>query len=77
MAIIQSTGGSLLTGGKVIEGAGTNRVFEGVGAPTNGTSGTFAGSAPVGAFYRNSANGNLYKNTNTQASPTWTLGVFS
>jgi hypothetical protein len=42
------------------------------GAPTNGTSGTFAGIAMKGALLVDTTNAILYINTNTQASPTWT-----
>ncbi len=44
----------------------------GTGAPTNGTSGTGAGSAGPGSVYIDYATGNWYMNTNTKASPTWT-----
>jgi len=43
------------------------------GAPVDGTSGTFAGIAQKGDLLLDSTNGNVYQNTNTQASPTWTL----
>ncbi len=43
------------------------------GAPTNGTSGTYANLAGPGALLIDNTNGNLYINTNTKASPTWTL----
>jgi len=41
------------------------------GAPTNGTSGTFAGFAGPGTLLLDFTNGVAYINTNTQASPTW------
>ena len=43
-------------------------------APTNGTSGDGAGFAEAGSLYidRTSTTGELYINTNTKASPTWT-----
>jgi hypothetical protein len=44
-----------------------------VGAPSNGTSGTLAGFAEPGDLLVNTSSGTLYQNTNTQASPTWTL----
>lgn len=44
----------------------------GNGAPTNGTSGTYAGQIPKGATYQDMTNGVLYVNTGTQASPTYT-----
>jgi hypothetical protein len=43
------------------------------GAPTSGTSGTFVGQAGPGALLIDYTNSNLYINTNTLASPTWTL----
>lgn len=43
------------------------------GAPTDGTSGTGAGFAGPGSMYVNIANGKWYTNTNTKASPTWTV----
>lgn len=39
-------------------------------APSNGTSGTLAGAAPIGAILLTSEPA-LYQNTNTVASPTW------
>lgn len=42
-------------------------------APTSGTSGTLAGIAEPGALLICTNNKTLYINTNTQASPTWTL----
>lgn len=41
--------------------------------PTNGTSGTGAGVAGKGCLLVNIGAGTLYQNTNTKASPTWTL----
>ena len=43
------------------------------GTPTDGTSGTLAGQAPRGALLINTSAAELYQNTNTMASPTWTL----
>lgn len=43
------------------------------GAPVDGVSGTGAGDAGIGSLYVNVTNGDHYRNTNTQASPTWTL----
>jgi hypothetical protein len=43
------------------------------GAPSNGTEGTGAGVAAPGCLYIDTANKKLYINTNTKASPTWTL----
>ncbi len=41
------------------------------GAPTDGTSGTFAGFAGPGSLLIDTTNTNLYMNENTKASPTW------
>jgi hypothetical protein len=49
------------------------RVLTNAGAPTNGTGGTYAGIAIKGQLLADLTNGNLYINTNTQLSPTWTL----
>lgn len=48
-------------------------VSSGSGAPSNGTSGTGVGSAGPGSLYVDIANGKWYSNTNTMASPTWTV----
>ena len=45
----------------------------GAGAPTNGTSGSYAGKLNKGSLYLDSTNGNVYINVGTQASPTWQL----
>lgn len=52
-----------------------NQIFIGTnaGAPTSGTSGTFAGVAGPGSLLIDTTNTKLYINTNTQASPTWTV----
>ena len=42
------------------------------GAPTSGTSGSYAGQGGPGALLIDYTNGILYQNTNTLASPTWT-----
>lgn len=47
--------------------------FLNAGAPTNGTSGTRAGSAYPGSLLIDTTNKKLYINTNTKASPTWTV----
>jgi hypothetical protein len=47
-------------------------IFNISGAPTNGTSGTLVGVAGPGSVLLRS-NGAIYINTNTKASPTWTL----
>lgn len=43
------------------------------GVPVDGTSGTFAGFAPPGAELIDTTGADTYQNTNTLASPTWTL----
>ena len=48
-------------------------VWAHAGAPTNGTSGTFANAAMPGDLLVDTTNKTLYQNTNTQASPTWTI----
>lgn len=47
------------------------RPYINAGAPVNGT--TFAGIAPKGALLIDTTNAKLYINTNTKASPTWTV----
>ena len=47
-------------------------VFTNAGVPTNGTGGSLAGIAGVGALLVDSTNAVTYQNTGTQASPTWT-----
>lgn len=47
--------------------------LSGTGAPTSGTSGTGVGLANVGSTYTDTSNGQIYSNTNTLASPTWTV----
>lgn len=47
------------------------------GAPTSGTSGTFVGLAGPGAILIDYTNAVLYMNTNTLASPTWTVQSLS
>ena len=51
-------------------------VEAGASAPSNGTSGTLAGVAPPASLLLKpelSGGGKVYVNTNTQASPTWTV----
>ena len=43
------------------------------GAPVDGTAGTQATAAGPGSLYIDTTNKKLYINTNTKASPTWTL----
>lgn len=52
--------------------AGGVMIVTNAGAPSNGTSGTGAGVAGPGSLLIDSTNTNLYQNTNTKASPTWT-----
>ena len=47
--------------------------FVNAGAPTDGTSGTLANYAGPGAILTDITNKKLYINTNTKASPTWTV----
>lgn len=54
----------------VIEGA-LRRCWRNAGTPTDGTSGTYAGSADPGDILIDTTNTKLYVNTNTAASPTW------
>lgn len=63
---------AVISGGKIIEGVGTLGALTNAGAPVNGGSGTFAGTATVGALLVDTTNAILYINTGTQASPTWT-----
>ena len=75
----------IISGGNIIEGAaprvgqsastsaGSIGPFENAGAPADGTSGTFAGTAKKGALLTDTTNGKLYINTNTLASPTWAV----
>ncbi len=48
------------------------RTWRYAGAPTDGVAGTYAGIVEKGDLLIDSTNANLYQNTNTQASPTWT-----
>ena len=57
--------------GGVMFGPGTY-LFSGSGAPVDGASGTGVGWAGRGSLYVNRANGTLFQNTGTVASPTWT-----
>lgn len=47
----------------------------GSGAPTSGTSGTGVNLAGPGSTYTRTSNGVIYVNTNTKASPTWTVSI--
>ncbi len=50
-------------------------IFTGSGAPSDGTSGTGAGFAAPGSLYirASTTNSKVFVNTNTTASPTWTV----
>lgn len=63
---------SIISGGNVIPGA-HSRIIAIAGAPTSGAAGTGAGSAQPGALLVDTTNGDLYINTNTSASPSWSL----
>lgn len=55
-------------------GSGYGNPLQNAGAPTNGTSGTYANqNAGPGAQLIDITNGKQYINTNTAASPTWTV----
>lgn len=56
----------------LIPGTGANQPLKFAGAPVNGTSGTFAGRAPVGVLLVDTTNSITYQNSGTVASPTWT-----
>ncbi len=47
--------------------------ISGAGTPTDGTSGDGAAFAGKGSRYTDRTAGKLYINTNTKASPTWTV----
>ena len=53
--------------------SGDTLFLSGAGAPSDGTSGTGAGTAGVGSVYINTTTGAWYRNTGTKASPTWTV----
>lgn len=48
-------------------------VLTGTATPTDGSSGTGAGVAEKGSLHLNTSDGKLRTNTNTKASPTWTV----
>ena len=62
---------TILKGGQVIAGSGLGTPLLFAGTPVDGTSGTEAGVAAVGAELIDTTTGTRYKNANTQASPTW------
>ena len=47
-------------------------LFVNTGVPTDGTSGTGAGWAGPGSICMDVSTGEIYTNTGTKASPTWT-----
>jgi hypothetical protein len=47
-------------------------IADGIGAPSNGTTGDGAGWMGKGSLYVDANTGLVYANTNTRASPTWT-----
>ena len=49
------------------------RSFRNAGDPTNGTSGTYAGIADPGDILIDTTNKKIFQNTNTAASPTWSM----
>lgn len=72
--IVKRTKGATGSDSGVFFGAGV-LLFSGAGAPTNGTTGTGAGFAAPGSIYvrASTTNSKAYINTNTKASPTWTV----
>lgn len=64
-------GASFVGSGMVLKNS--VRIFVLAGAPVDGTSGTEAGVAGKGSLVVDSTGGKLYINTNTKASPTWTV----
>lgn len=54
----------------IIEGA-RERPYRNAGTPSNGTSGTLAGTAGPGALLLDTTHLKLYINTGTLDSPTW------
>jgi hypothetical protein len=52
---------------------GEVQVASHAGAPSDGTAGTGAGILSKGALLVDVTNAKLYINTNTKASPTWTV----
>ncbi len=65
---------NITKGNRAWNGAGRGDPIQNQGAPTNGTSGTRANqNAGPGALLLDVTNGKLFVNTNTSASPTWTV----
>lgn len=67
--------GDIRLGGDINGTAAGNDVLimRKAGAPTNGTSGDGAANAGPGSLLIDTTNAKLYINTNTKASPTWTI----
>ena len=65
--------GRLILGyGQSASGVGQDiLLLTGGGAPTSGAAGTAANQAPPASMYIDVTNNNVYQNTNTKASPTW------
>ena len=63
------------SGGMVdaLSGVSFARVWTNAGAPTSGGSGTLNGTANPGDLLVDTTNLKTYQNTNTKASPTWTV----
>lgn len=62
-----------ITGTAIMFGRNDVWLLTNAGAPTSGTSGTGAGTAGPGSLCIDYTNAKLYINTNTKASPTWTV----
>lgn len=69
-----------LSKGPIQHGSGRNIVGTDIwldlvanGAPVNGVAGTGAGWAGIGSTILDSTTGKWYSNTNTMASPTWSV----
>lgn len=67
--VIASEGNGILD----VSGGNDVVIMSNAGAPTNGASGTGAGTAGAGSLCMDRTNAKLYINTNTTASPTWTV----
>ncbi len=65
----------ILSGGKVIEGAGLNAPLLNAGAPTSGVGGTYSGVAVIGSLLIDTTGGKLYICTNATvgAGFAWTV----
>ncbi|MHC4180713.1 MAG: hypothetical protein ACYSWU_24705 [Planctomycetota bacterium] len=76
MAITQAPPPNMVTKGAISANFfrlfGDVWLFGAATTPTDGTSGDGAGWAGIGSIYIDSDAGEIYTNTNTKASPTWT-----